>query len=63
MSEITLAATKGDARMDALLREIVARFEFAFPGRVRGYYVIGGYGASADPTRFSRSVGRVIRLR
>src|SRR5262249_51939215 len=43
MAEITLASATGDARVDALLREIVARFETAFPGRVRGYYVTGSY--------------------
>jgi hypothetical protein len=41
--ESTLIAATENAHVDALLREIVARFEAAFRGRVRGYYVIGSY--------------------
>jgi hypothetical protein len=48
MSEIRLAAATGDARVDALLCEITARFESTFAGRVRGYYVIGGYGDASS---------------
>jgi hypothetical protein len=48
VTEIDLAALTGDARVDALLREIIARFEATFPGRVRGYYVIGSYGDSSN---------------
>jgi hypothetical protein len=48
VNDITLAATTGNARMDTLLREFVARFEAAFPGRVRGYYVIGSYGDASS---------------
>jgi hypothetical protein len=42
--EITLIAATENARVDALLRKIVTHFEAVFPGRVRGYYVIGSYG-------------------
>jgi hypothetical protein len=48
MNEVTLIAVTGDAHVDAYLREIVARFEATFPGRVRGYYVIGSYGDSSS---------------
>jgi hypothetical protein len=45
---ITLIAATGNRAVDALLREIVARFETIFPGRVRGYYVIGSYSDSSS---------------
>jgi adenylate cyclase len=48
MTEIRLVAATGDARMGALLRGIVARFEAAFPERVHGYYVIGSYGDASS---------------
>ena len=46
--EIALIATTENARVDALLREIVTHFEAAFPNRVRGYYVIGSYGDASS---------------
>ncbi len=48
MNEIRLVSTTGDAGVDTLLRQIVARFEVAFPGRVRGYYVLGSYGDASN---------------
>ncbi|HEY7021315.1 MAG TPA: hypothetical protein VH349_09375 [Ktedonobacterales bacterium] len=45
---MTLIATTENAQVDALLREIVARFEEAFPERVRGYFVIGSYGDASS---------------
>src|SRR5579872_1940050 len=33
-----------DARANALIRGIVSLFEIVFPGRVRGYYLLGSYG-------------------
>jgi hypothetical protein len=51
MHEVTLASAPEEKGIDALLCEIVARFEAAFPGRVRAYSVIGSYGdASNLPT-------------
>jgi hypothetical protein len=46
--EIALIATTENARVDALLREIVTHFEAEFPNRVRGYYVIGSYGDASS---------------
>jgi hypothetical protein len=48
MIAIMLNAATGNASVDALLRKIVARFETLFPGRVRGYYVIGSYGDASS---------------
>jgi len=48
VNDVALVAATGDAHVDALLREIVARFEAAFSGRVRGYYVIGSYGDASS---------------
>jgi hypothetical protein len=45
---IMLHAATGNASVDALLREIVARFETLFPGGARGYYVIGSYGDASS---------------
>lgn len=41
MDSLTLVATTGDERADALLRAVVHTFSAAFPGRVRGFYVHG----------------------
>jgi hypothetical protein len=46
--EIALIATTENARVHALLREIVTHFEAVFPNRVRGYYVIGSYSDSSS---------------
>ncbi len=48
MNEIALAVTTGNTGVDALLREIVARFEAEFAGRIRGYFVIGSYGDASN---------------
>jgi hypothetical protein len=52
MRDTTPGDATGDARVDALLREIVAGFESTFPGRVRCFYVIGSFG---DSSRVSAS--------
>ncbi len=43
MGAVTLLATTGDAAIDRALRGLVAVFEASFPGRVRGYYLMGSY--------------------
>lgn len=41
MNSLTLIASTGDARADALLRAAVHTFVAAFPGRIRGFYLHG----------------------
>jgi hypothetical protein len=48
VAAIVLRAATGNARVDALLREVIARFEATFPGRVGGYYVLGSYGDASS---------------
>jgi predicted nucleotidyltransferase len=43
MDQIALLSSTHDEGADRLLRQIVAAYEAAFPGRVRGYYVLGSY--------------------
>lgn len=43
MSATPLSDTTGDERADAAIGRVVAAFEAAFPGRVRGYYVEGSH--------------------
>jgi hypothetical protein len=61
--EITLIAATENARIDALLREIVTRFEAAFPGRVRGYYVIGSYGDASCVSTSDLDLDMVFKRR
>lgn len=42
----------GAAPVDAVLRDVVAAYERAFPGRVRGYYALGSF---ADATAIATS--------
>ena len=47
---VELRYSTGSALVDAFVRRLVATFERTFPGRVRGYYVIGSYAdGSATP--------------
>ena len=51
MSEIELLAQTGDSQVDQALRGLVGIFETIFPGRIRGYYIIGSYAdGTAIPT-------------
>ena len=43
MAEIALLACTGHEPIDRALRGIVGAYEAAFPGRVRGYYLLGSY--------------------
>lgn len=43
MSDLTLLNSTGSERVDRLLREVISRFESAFPGRIRGCFVEGSY--------------------
>jgi predicted nucleotidyltransferase len=43
MAEIALLASTGDARIDQILRDVVALIEERLPERVRGYYLVGSY--------------------
>ena len=43
MSEYTLHSSTGSTTVDHVLMAIVGRYERAFPGMIRGYYVIGSY--------------------
>ena len=61
--EITLIATTENARVDALLREIVTHFEAAFPERVRGYYVIGSYGDASSVSTSDLDLDIVFKRR
>jgi hypothetical protein len=61
--EIALIATTENARVDALLREIVTHFEAAFPGRVRGYYVIGSYGDASNVSTSDLDLDIVFKRR
>jgi len=47
MPKIALRATTGDARIDDVVRGVVAAFEDVFPGRMRAHYVVG---SQADGT-------------
>lgn len=40
------------ARVDAIVRDVIAAYEAAFPGRIRGYYLVGSY---ADGTAVASS--------
>ena len=40
---IALTASTGNEDVDAVLKGVVGVFEDVFPGRVRGYYVVGSY--------------------
>jgi hypothetical protein len=61
--EITLIAATGNARADTLLREIAAHFEAAFPGRVRGYYIIGSYGDASSVSTSDLDLDIVFKKR
>jgi len=50
MSGIELLAQTEDPQVDQALRGLVGIFETIFPGRIRGYYIIGSY---ADGTAIS----------
>ena len=50
MSEIELLARTGNQQVDRILRGTIGLFETMFPGRIRGYYIIGSY---ADGTAIS----------
>lgn len=52
METYILEASLGDARSDAIVRGLVGLFELFFPGRVRGYYLLGSY-ADATPVAIS----------
>ena len=43
MGHVALCATTGDRRADTLLQGTIGIFETCFPGRVRGYYLVGSY--------------------
>jgi hypothetical protein len=43
MSAYTLRSSTGSAIVDGVLMAIVGRYEFAFPGLIRAYFVIGSY--------------------
>jgi hypothetical protein len=47
-----LARSLGDARADATVRGLVGLFELVFPGRVRGYCLLGSY-TNATPVAIS----------
>ena len=40
---LTLCATTGVAAVDQIIRGVIGLVELAFPARVRGYYIQGGY--------------------
>jgi len=41
---IELVASTGNAEMDAYIKAIIGIYEATFPGRIRGYYLVGSYG-------------------
>jgi predicted nucleotidyltransferase len=43
MKRIRLLTSTQNREVDALLQELIAAYEAAFPGRVRGYYLLGSY--------------------
>jgi hypothetical protein len=43
MSGVVLAASTGDEKVDALLREVINRVEQTLPTQIRGYYVVGSH--------------------
>jgi len=43
MSAYTLRSSTGSAIVDGLLMAIIGRYERAFPGLIRAYFVIGSY--------------------
>ena len=56
MAEIALLATTGNEPIDRALHGIVGAYEAAFPGRVRGYYLLGSY-AEGNAVAVSDIVG------
>ena len=50
---LTLCATTGVAAVDQIIRGVIGLVELAFPARVRGYYIQGGY-ADGSAVRFQR---------
>ena len=50
MSDVTLLDSTGSERIDRLLREVVSRFERAFPERIRGCFVEGSYADASAVT-------------
>lgn len=49
---LALRVSSGDAQVDDILRGIVRAYEAVFPGRVRGYYLLGSY-ADGDAVEIS----------
>jgi len=43
MEPLALCATTGDQRADTLLQGTIGVVETCFPGRIRGYYLVGSY--------------------
>ncbi len=43
VSSRALLASSGSEKIDEILRTLIAAFETTFPGRVRGYYLLGSY--------------------
>lgn len=41
--DITLTQSTNDPRINAILKGVIGIYEHFFPGRVRGYYVVGSY--------------------
>ncbi|HEY7091673.1 MAG TPA: hypothetical protein VH393_00745 [Ktedonobacterales bacterium] len=60
---MTLIAATENALVDALLHEIVTHFEAAFPGRVRGYYVIGSYSDASSVSTSDLDLDIVFKRR
>ena len=63
VSSFPLRGSTGDCKADAVLREVVKRYETALPGRVRGYYVCGSYADGTATTRSDLDVHLVIHTR
>jgi predicted nucleotidyltransferase len=43
MEPLALASSTGDPRIDEIVQGIIGLFEIAFPGRIRGCYLVGSY--------------------
>jgi hypothetical protein len=43
VENISLLASTGNAQVDKLLLGIIGIYETVFPGRIRGYYLLGSY--------------------
>lgn len=51
MTGISLLHSTNHQKVDQILQGIISLYEMVFPGRIRGYYLVGSYAdGSATPT-------------